>query len=920
MQQLPARSAEQALQGMASGVNVITNGVPGQGSKIFIRGVTNFGNTDPLVIVDGIEQDLNLINANDIESVQVLKDGSGSIYGVRGANGVILVTTKKGKRGAPVISYDMYYGMTYPLPGNVFDLLDSKDFEKVFNIGRPGNLLFANGMSDYMYRGPAGAGVAMAGDPVVDPSLYFYESPNKGNNYIIQEFNKEGTDWFHELFKKAPTMNHNLTASGGTEKSRYFFALGYYDQQGTLINTFLKRYSARVNTEFTLGDHIRVGENLSVIYNENPGFNNQVEFGGIAETYKMYPIVPPYDIGGKWAGTFGGPELGSNQNPVAAQIRNIDKDRNYDWYIIGNTFAEVDFLKGFTARTSFGLNIRNSYDQNFTATQVENVQASTNDNSLSVTAGYGMTMTFTNTLTYTKTLGRHAFNGLIGMEAIGYKARSVVGSSGRFFNEDINFLTLGGGVASVANGSSISENSLFSIFGRLDYAFDDKYLVAGTIRRDGSSRFGPGSRYGVFPSFSLGWRLSNESFMQNLSWLNELKLRGGYGVMGSQNNVSGDNSFSLYGSSLTGTYYDITGASTSTVQGFAKSRIGNLNTSWEENIVTNVGIDMAILGNALDFSVDYYQKKIKGLLFTQPLPAVIIGGASAPTVNIGNIQNTGVDASVTYRGNISKVNFSVRANITSYNNTVKEIPDPGYFYSGSLQGLGGICRNETGHPVSSFFGYNILGLFQSDEEVASAPPQAGAKPGDFRYEDVNGDNEITPDDRKHLGHPNPDFTYGLNLNLDYMGFDLSAMFYGSQGNEMFNATRAYLHFFSYYQSNKSNVLLNAWTPENRNTTVPVISNTNTISNGGAPNSYYIEDASFLKLKSLILGYSIKPSFLQKIRISKFRLYVQAVNLFTATKYTGLDPELGGSSASFGIDRGNFPNNERSFLFGISAAF
>lgn len=921
---VPARSAEQALQGMASGVNVTKSGVPGAGSKIFIRGVTNFGNTDPLVIVDGIEQDLNNISAQDIESIQVLKDaGSAAIYGVRGANGVILVTTKKGKSGTPTVTYNATYGITQPLAGNPFNVLNSEEYMRVYNQAFPNNDRFNNGMPDYMYRGPSGAGVAFEGDPKVDPSLYHYESPNRGQNYIIQKINKEGTDWFHELFKKAPTTDHNLSVTGGGEKSKYLFSIGYLNQQGTLAKTYLKRYSARVNTEFDLGKHIRIGENLNILHKDNPGFSENSDFGGIVETVKQQPIVPLRDIMGNWGGTFGGPGLGDGQNPIAVQYRNTDKDLVKNWYVMGNAYAEVDFLKNFTARSSVGFNINNSYVQDFNTTQVENVQGNNSENSLGVSSGYGSTMTFTNLLMYNNTFGVHHVDVLVGSEAIESTSRGVNASRQKFFSEDFNFLVLGNGTDALANSSSISGRSLFSFFGKVAYSFRDRYLIGATLRRDGSSVFGPEQRYGIFPSVSFAWRISAESFMENMTWLNDLKLRGSYGVLGSQNNVSSLNAYSLYGSGMTTTYYDITGASTSIVQGFATTRIGNPATGWEENIVSNIGFDMALLDNAFEVSAEYYKKAINGLLFAEPLPAVVLGGASAPSVNIGDIQNTGVDVSLRYKGAISSdLTYSVGANITSYKNEVVDIPDPGYFFAGSHQGVGSMVRNEEGHPVSSFYGYKVIGLFNSQEEVDNAPTQNAAAPGRFRYEDYNGDGIISSDDRQHLGDPNPDFTYGLNLNLGYRSFDLSAFFYGSQGNEIFNLTKSYTHFVGYYPTtNKSRDLLNAWTPENTDTNIPIVESQGTFSTTLAPNSFYIEDGSFLKLRSLALGYTVNRTLLQKVNISNLRVYVQAENLLTVTKYSGLDPEvIGGSTSALGVDRGSYPNNEKAVIFGLSVSF
>src|SRR5690606_5882291 len=387
-------------------------------------------------------------------------------------------------------------------------------------------------------------------------------------------------------------------------------------------------------------------------------------------------------------------------------------------------------------------------------------------------------------------------------------------------------------------------------------------------------------------------------------------------------NVASTNAFSLYGSGLGTTYYDITGASTSTVLGFARSRIGNLFTGWEENIVSNFGFDATVLDYNLEISAEYFKKSINGLLFTEPLPAVIIGGATAPTINIGDIQNTGVDGSIKYSNNINNdLNFGVTLNVTTYKNLVVDIPDPGYFDSGSAYSMGSIARNQEGHPVSSYFGYKVIGLFNSDEEVAAAPTQSGAQPGRFRYQDTNKDGAITPEDRMHLGDPNPDFTYGLNLNLDYKGIDLSAFFYGSQGNEAFQSLLVYTNFFSSYMEQKSNRLLNAWTPENTNTTVPKIETSGSFSTTQVANSYFVEDASYFRMKSLILGYTFQPALLERLgRINSLRIYAQAANLFTITKYSGLDPEIGGPTASFGIDNGRYPNNEKSLIFGLNVSF
>lgn len=918
LQSIPAGSAENALQGQASGVNVITPGTPGGKSNVFIRGVSSFGNTAPLVLVDGVQAELNDIRSEDIESIQVLKDaGAASIYGVRGSNGVIVITTKKGRAGQPTISYDSWTGVQLPLPGNPFNLLNSEDFARLTLIARPGSNLFKNGMPDYIYAGPGVSGTAMEGDPAVDPSLYNLDPSNPSNNYLIQKVNKEGTNWFQEVFNPALQTNHNLTASGGTDKSSYLFSVGYLNQQGTLMNTHLKRYASRINTEFKPRENIRIGENAYIFYKDNLGIGNLSEFNAISDSYRIIPIIPVYDIMGNYGGTFGGPELGNSQTPVALQGRTAN-NRNNAWNVVGNIFAEVDFLSHFTARTSFGGTINNQHSIGFNFNRYNDREGSTSPNSMNENSQYNSSSIWTNTLTYNNVFGQHNVKALVGTEAIRNYGRALGGGAQNFFSTNFDYLILSNGTSNITNYSRAYETALFSVFSRLDYSYNDRYLLGVTVRRDGSSRFGAETRYGIFPSYSAGWRISSESFMNNVSWVNDLKVRGSYGIMGSELNVNPANAYSVYGGGFRNAYYDIGGTSNSIEQGFILDRNGNPRTSWERNIMSNIGIDATVFDYKLNFSVEYYNKSVDGLLFPQPLPATA-GNAQPPTINIGDIQNRGLDASVTYRNSINDLHYNIGVNFTSYKNTVTSIPNPGYFETSSSR-IGNLVRNQEGQPVSSFFGYEVVGLFQSEEDVEASPTQTGAAPGRFKYRDVDGDGQITPDDRTFFGDPNPDFTYGLNLGLTYKSFDLSTIFYGSQGNENLNLVRYYTDFFSTFVGGKSNVLLNAWSPENRDTTIPVIEGESSFSTSGVPNSYYLEDASFLRLRSMILGYTTNPKALQKVGLSKLRVYLQGTNLFTLTKYTGLDPELGGNSANFGIDYGNYPNNQRSFLFGLNLSF
>jgi TonB-linked SusC/RagA family outer membrane protein len=914
------------LQGRASGLNVITSGQPGSGSNIRIRGITSFGNTDPLVVIDGVQGSLFNINANDIESIQVLKDaGAASIYGVRGANGVIVVTTKRGKAGKVTITYDAYYGIQMPVK-NKFNLLNPQEMADLTWMayrnsgqldtatGQPSHPQYGGGANPVLpdYILPSGA---MEGDSAVNPDLYNIDFSKP--RYQIVRANKQGTDWFKEIFKPAPIQSHTLSASGGSDKSTYLFSLGYFNQQGTLLETYLKRYSVRLNTVFNLNDKFRIGENAYMFYRDNPQIGNQSEGNEISQIYRTQPIVPVRDIAGNWGGGAGS-RLGQGYNPVASRTRAKD-NRGHQWDVQGNVFAEVDFLKNFTARTTFGGTLNNGYYYYFGYRTYENAE-NVGQNSYNEAAYYNRNWTWTNSITYSNVFAQvHNVKVFAATEAIDYYGRNIGGTRFNLFSDDPNFRNLSNGSPSGQNNfSGAYQSSIFSLIGRLDYNYADRYLLSATVRRDGSSKFGPERRYGIFPSVTLGWRLSNEEFMKTLPWLSDLKLRGGYGILGTAANVGDYNQFTLFGGGPGDAYYDITGANTSTVLGFRQTSIGNPATGWEEDKILNIGLDGTIQ-NKFDFSVEWYRKTIKGLLFGQPLPATA-GGAGRPTINIGNIENTGVDLSATYRGSLSKdFRYDVNLIFTQYKSNITSIPG-GYFGAGGSR-IGDFARNQEGNPIGAFFGYEVVGLFQDAADVEKSPDQDAAAPGRFKYRDANDDGKITGDDRVFFGNPNPDFTYGLNLGAAYKGFDFSLFLYGSQGNDVINYVRWWTDFFQSFQGVKSrDALYNSWRPDNLNAKTPRVENESNFSNNQTPNSYYMEDGSYLRCKSLILGYTVPVTNLRRLGISRLRVYVQAANLFTITNYTGLDPELGGGNTAFGIDYGNYPNNQKNFNVGVNLTF
>ncbi len=875
-----------------------------------------------------------------------MKDaGSASIYGVRGANGVIIVTTKRGRAGKTTISYDGYYGTQRPLSGNPYHVLinpqdlanalwkaDIQSGQVDTSTNLPTSVQYGKGATPVLpdYISPGGK---FEGDPAVNPALYNVDY-NKGPIYQITKANKSGTDWYHAAFKPALMQMHTLTASGGGEKSTYLFSVGYQDQQGTLLATYLKRYSVRMNTTFNVKNHIRVGENAYLFYKENPSINLNVNSENVINSiFRMQSIIPVYDIKGNFAGT-NGPELGNAHSVVADQTR-TENNKGYTWDMVGNVFAEADFLKHFLVKTVFGGTMDNGYYNSYTFHQYENAE-NNSGNSFSENYYYNSSWTWTNTLSYSNVFAqKHSVKAIGGIEANNYSGRAMGGTRLNYFTDDPALRVLNAGSPTNQSLYGYSNvNTLYSLFGRLDYAFNEKYLLGATLRRDGSSNFGPQKKYGVFPSVSVGWRVSQEEFLKNVTWINELKLRGSWGKLGSQNNVNGSNQYNLYNSSASNSYYDINGTSNSIVQGFYQSQIGNPLTGWEEDNITNVGLDALIIDNHFDVSVEYYKKKINGLLFGASAGGVTgAGGPSGyvnalPTVNIGDVQNTGVDASVLYHATISRdIKLNLGANITTYKSLIVNIPGQYFDYASSR--IGNMVRNEVGHPISAFYGYKIKGFFNSAADVAKAPTQQDAAPGRFQYVDVNGDGKIDASDRTFLGNPNPKFTYGFTVNASYKNFDFSMLLYGSVGNDVVNYNRYWLDFWASFQSNKSqDMLFNSWTPTHQNARVTILENKSTFSSNEVFNSYYIENGSYLRCKQLQIGYSLAPAILKTVGIEKLHFYVQAANLFTVTKYTGPDPELSGGNdpntgrpqaAGFGIDYGNYPT-QRTFIVGANITF
>jgi len=951
---LPAASTDQLLQGQAAGVTVTTAGAPGQSSIVYIRGISNFGNSQPLYVIDGVQYgSMSTINPNDIESISVLKDaGSAAIYGVAGGNGVVVITTKKGKAGKSVFTYNAYYGSQVPKGGNVYDALSSAGMSDLTWFADPNGiakLIYPGGagtVPEYGFNGTGGAGVFP--NPIspttLNLSAYKFDASNPGNDFLIQKFNQTGTDWFHAIFKSSPEQYHTISASGANDKNTYYMSVGYLDDQGTQIYTYYKRYETRINTTFKLSDHIRMGETGFFTYevspngtNSNSGaFLNQNEGDAISFAYRQLPQIPIYDISGvQYGGTYDGPggePLGNSSNPVSV-LAMTQNDYQKTWNIQGNLFAEVDFLKYFTARESIGGNINNGYYYGFATNPYNDYESHTGSNSVYEGAYYSSQYNWDNTIQYKQIIGKHNISVLGGYEQTLYDGRGVGGNGTNLFSVDPNYVDLSNATKNITNFSSQNQPAAKeSFFGQLQYIYNDKYILSATVRRDGYSAFYPGQQWGTFPSVSLAWRVSQESFLKSVSWINDLKLRASYGEAGNYLNVNAANEYNQYNSSFGNGYYAI-GGGNGTTQGFYNSYNGNQKTTWETDKTLNIGLD-ASLFNHFEFTGEYYQKKISGLLFQLPLPATT-GGATPPDVNIGDVQNNGVDLSLTYRGSAGDFKYSAGANITLYRNQITKLPAPGYFDS-NFQRANPVVREEVGEPIGEFYGYKVVGFYNASDLVLNADGKtysgkpgvatyAGVEPGSFKYADVNGDGKIDDGDRTFIGNPNPSFNYGVNLNASYKNFDLSMVLYGEQGNKDFHYTNYFTDFYSSFNGGKSNkALYNSYgSPYLQGApTLPIQTDVNTMGTSQM-SSYYVENGSFLKCRVLQLGYTFAPALLKTIGIQKLHIYAQATNLFTITKYTGLDPELlptPGTDTGLGVDVGAYPNNQKQYLLGVSMSF
>ncbi len=948
---IPTGNVEQGLQGRVSGLTVITNGQPGTSSIIRVRGFGAFGGNEPLYIVDGVPVgSTDFLNPDDIESTTVLKDAAAaSIYGARAANGVIIYTTKRGSRGDQKlrVDYNGMFGVTNP--GEGIDMMNPQDYATYTWLAETNRAAQSGESPDYGHPqfgsgntpvlpyyinvgGTPGVAGPFSADRLAEEAAKYNVDPSQGSVYqLVRAATGEGTNWYDAITRVAPLNRQSIGLSGGSETSRFFVGLGYQDQGGIVTGNDFRRISFRANSEFDVTNRIRIGENFQATYRRVLGQSGGTGGRGVSDdentilsAFRMPSIIPIYDEFGGYAGT-AAQGFNNPRNPVAERD-GLRDNRNFNANIFGNVYAEVDLIDNVTFRTSIGGQYNNYYYFGYGRRSYEN---SENNSAFGYNEGSGFNFawTFTNTVSWKQTFDKHAFDIILGQEALNTGSGRNVDANGQNpFSTDPDFITISNLPVSTrqVNSGLFRGVNFSSYFGRVNYTYNDKYLFSGVLRRDGSSRFGANSRYGIFPAFSAAWRLSSEDFLASATWIDDLKIRGGWGQMGNSNNVNPNNQFSLFGGDVGSSSYDIGGTNSSAIIGFRRTRIGNPNAQWETAVTQNVGFDGTFFNGRLDVIFDLWKKDTKDLLFTVPIPSTAGFNAAAPSVNIGEMLNQGADLLVTTRGNLSS-EFTYELTVTGgllKNEIVYLAPDLTIITSAN-PGYRGIqpIRNQVGRPLSAFFGYEVEGLFSSAEDVSSHATQDGAAPGRFKFRDLDGDGVITPDDRTYLGSPVPDFQGGLNFTVAYKGIDLSAYFNASIGNEIWNQSRWFTDFYSTFEGAAiSERLKDAWTPQNLDATIPIVEKAANFSTSNVGSSFYVENGSYLRLQNVTLGYTLPQSLLERYSLTRFRVFASANNLLTITGYEGLDPAVGGDAdLTFGIDVGNYPIT-KGYTFGVNLSF
>ena len=896
---------DNALKGLAAGVTVTSSsGQPGAAAQIRVRGIGTINNSDPLYIVDGmpISGGLDYLNPSDIESIEVLKDAaSGAIYGARAANGVILVTTKTGKVGKTRVNYNFSYG--WQSPWRKRDVLNATDYALMINEGR------------------INSGQAPVYD---DPYSY-----------------GEGTDWQEELFNDgAPVSNHEVTVSGASEKLNYYLSLGYYTQEGIIGGDYgrsnYNRLTLRSNTKYTLFDESKkrnwlnkfdVTVNLSYARVKNTSIEANSQWGSpLGSALAMSPIltptltgeaadaqnqkyagtasyVPMYDANGNLY-TLAGPDYNEMTNPL--QNLSLPGAHNWSHKFVANFIAELQIWDGLKYRVSYGADMSFWGNESHTELYYLTTSNKATHTSASQESDRSTVWQIENVLTYDKTLGDHSFNVVLGQSAMKNTGWTLGASRRGLIDLSKPYIDFASGLAENGDrdgwGGPSDPHTLSSLFARLSYNYAERYMLQATVRRDGSSRFGTNNKYATFPSFSLGWNITNEPFMQKRpSWLTNMKLRASWGKNGNEN--IDDFRYAVF--TATGNNY-VLGRGESVVNGVKANGLSNPDLKWEESEQTDIGLDLGFFNNALTFSADYYKKKTNGMLMTMSIPSYV--GETKPIGNVGKMENSGVEFEAGYKFSVADAVFNIRGNASYLTNKLVELGnDTGWASYDSFINVGTITRAMNGEPFPYFYGLKTDGIFQTQEEIDSytgpdgTPIQPEAKPGYVRFKDLNNDGKIDDNDRTKIGKGMPDWTFGFNFTAAWRGLDFAMMWQGTAGNDVFDATRR----IDINSINLPSYMLGRWTGPGTSDKYPIFI-VGDASDNWKSSDLYVHDASYLRLKNIELGYTLPQKLTQKVFISRLRLYVSAENLFTITKYHGFDPEISSGGTSLGVDYGVYP--------------
>ncbi|RPD49310.1 TonB-dependent receptor [Hymenobacter sediminis] len=901
----PVADATQALQGRAAGVTVTSNGgAPGgaAGTSIRIRGITSAGNNNPLYVVDGFplpeggESQLNAISPNDIETIDILKDASATaIYGVRAANGVVIITTKRGKAGTSSINLDVYRGLQQVW--RKLDLLNAEEYAVINNENR-----------------------LAGGAPIVVDRL---RNPQALG---------EGTDWQDEVFRRAAIQNYSLSATGGSEKARYAVSGTYFQQDGTIVGSKFERFTLRANGDVQVNKILKLGNNISLTHlndrqinsgGGNDGARNN-EYGTIQHTLRVPAIIPVYRPDGYYYEPRGAQDNFIEENPLAAAT--ISRQKFTRNRMLTTLFAELEPVKGLRFRTNVGADlIFDNYNgfrpgvpelqvggQTYTTRYTQATAGAT------ATASYAPSYLIENTLTFDRLFAdKHQVTVLLGQSAQQFNYSNVEAYRTGYLRNDLEVINSGPINTQISNAGTINPPSrLASYFGRVNYEFGGKYLFQAIARYDGSSSFPPGDKFGFFPGISAGWRISEEDFLKGNRVISNLKLRAGYGKVGNPNNAG---RFAYLYAINSGIRYPFGAGGGALQTGAAPTRQANPDLRWETNNQTNIGIDLGFLDNRFEATIDLYNRNSPNLI--APVPVSLVSGTyETVNRNAASAYNRGIDFSFTshnVRGTGSGLNWTTTLNLSAFKTKLESL-GVGQPYNGLSALSGVIVRYDEGQPFGSFFGYVADGLFQTPEDVQNHATQTGGTaPGDIRFKDLNNDGVINAEDRTFIGNPNPDFTYGLNNTLTWKGFDLNVFLQGSQGNDIYNQNRYILESPLYGNSSGSTRVLGRWTGPGTSNDVPrAVGGDNADPNQNLRvSSYFLEDGSYLRIKTLTLGYTLPQSVLSRITAKQLRFYVSAQNLATWTNYSGYDPEVG----SRGVDLGVYPQ-PRVFLAGLNIGF